>query len=346
MQDLEDEALLEEVEQGIIMLDRNLTIVKVSKWIEKNFKTISRVLLGKRIQELEFYDTVSNRGLLPDDYFYKNLENEAPQKLNWRLLYKNQYGKYEKFLIKQIPLKVQARVIGFLLSVRFPPKSLQEMIGSYNQLACFRLSSQVAKLKNLCITSDEVKKSPQYYFIQKSLSQITQLLNDNSIKTDLTEGNREITLTTFDLQIMLKNVIDSLRSSGNISLWTISPLLKNKPIILKSDANLSEMLITYALKATLYFAKGTDVNINSDEDEISKRVSLIITADCSSFPDIEHVELLEPFFQGKLIILSKYEGSGLEISNANLIAKFLNFDFNAQINNAKLAIKITFNHYS
>ena len=100
-------------------------MVKVSKWVENNLEATTRILLGKKITELELHDAVTNQRLLLSDYFYKNLRSKEPQILNWRVLYKNQYGKFKRFVVKQRPLFVRNKVVGFLLTLKYPPKTLQ-----------------------------------------------------------------------------------------------------------------------------------------------------------------------------------------------------------------------------
>lgn len=341
IEDIEDEALLEEIDQGIIILDPSLSIAKISRWVEHNFETTAKVLLGKKITDLELYDAVTNKRLLPSDQFYKNLTSSSPQPLRWRILYRNQYGKYKKFVIKQTPLIVGESVIGILLSVEYPPKSLKDVITSFNQLFSFRISSSVSMVKNLLSTSSEIQKDPVYPKIKLYIERITQLLNDVAIKNEIADGIREITLSNFDLQILIKNVISEIGESGNISVWNVSPLYKNMEIMLNTDASLCERLLDYSIKGAVFLSKDTKVSLSIDEDEIQKRLTISVTSDVSGdFP--VRVDILEPFFAGKLIVLAKYKGSGLEFSNASLIASYLGFDYSAQIENNKLVVKIIF----
>lgn len=341
IEDIEDEALLAEIDQGIIILDPDLVIVKISRWVEINFGTTSQVLLGRKITDLDLYDAVTNKKLLPSDRFYKNLESPSPQTLKWRILYKNVYGKFNKFVVKQTPLIVADQVIGTMLSIQHPPKTLGDIITSFNQLLSFRLASSIAMIKNLMVTSSKITSDPSYPNIKRHLDITTQLLNDVSIKNEIADGNYEITLTKFDLDIMLKNVIHRLQSLGKVTVWNISPVYKNKPLMLKSDAPLCERLFEYSFKGALYLAKNKKLNLSVDEDEIQKRPTIALTSEVVvGFP--QEADLLEPFFAGKLMILAKYKGSGLELSNANLIAGFLGFDYSAQVRNNKLILKIIF----
>ena len=78
-----------------------------------------------------------------------------------------------------------------------------------------------------------------------------------------------------------------------------------------------------------------------DEDESLKRPRVVLSVDLKD-DFSKAIKLLDPFFAGDPTIISKYKGTGLELSNANLIAKFLDFDFDAAISNNKLVIKIIF----
>jgi hypothetical protein len=78
-----------------------------------------------------------------------------------------------------------------------------------------------------------------------------------------------------------------------------------------------------------------------DEDDALRKPAVIITANLpKDFP--QKVDILEPFFAGKLVILAKYKGSGLEFSNANLIARYLGLDYSAQVTGGKLVVKVIF----
>lgn len=342
VQDIEGEALLSEINQGIIILDPSLKIVKISKWIERNLNTTARVILGKEISDLAFYDAVTNKGISKNHSFYKNLVDAEPKKLNWRVLYKNQYDKFVKLVIKQKPLIVNERVIGFLLVVRHPPKSLRHVVTSFNQLFNLRLSSSIAIMKNLIEQSKSPQEDPQCKKIEDQLEFITKLLNDASIKNDISEGNLELVVTGIDVQSILKNVITKMNSENyQVSVWNISPLYKNRPIMVETDPTWCERFFDYAIRGALYLGQTPQATISVDEDTVQKRPVFIITTDVQT-ELTERIDLLEPFFAGKLMILSKYRGTGLEISNANLLAKFLGFDFSAEISNNKLVIKIIF----
>lgn len=341
IEDIEDEAVLAEINQGIMILDPSLTIVKVSRWIENNFETTSKILLGKKVADLGLYDAVSNKKLLPSDHFYKNLTRSEPQTLKWRVLYKSQYGKYKKFVIKQTPLMVGSQIIGVLLSVQHPPKSIKDIITSFNQLFSFRLASNIAMIKNLVTTSDNIKSDPAFSNITLYIERTTQLLNDVAIKNEIADGDYEVVLSKVDLQIVIKNVIEELGQIGSVSIWNISPLYKNRAIPLKTDASLCEKILNYSIKGVLYLSKDSQVNLSLDEDDLQKKPTVILTADIVL--DVPgRVDLTEPFFAGKFLILAKYKGTGLEFSNANLMARFLGFDFSAEIKNKKLIVKLIF----
>jgi hypothetical protein len=342
IRDIEDEVLLKELNQGVIVLDSQLTIIKVSQWVEKNFSLVSKLILGKNITELEFYDPVSNRKLLTSDYFYKNLLGSNPQKLNWRVLFKNQYGKFRKFVITQAPLIVNTdRTLGFLLTVKDPPTSVDAVVGSFNKILSFRLSSSVLLLKNLLSISKQIKGDPVYPNIEKHFDSIIRLLNDTTIKDDIADGNYEINLKTFDLKTLVQKVIKDIDPVRKVAVWNISPLYKTSSIDIKSDELLCTQLLTYTIKGALYFSKDSSVNLTIDEDENLKRPRILLTVGLKEeFQKV--VKILEPFFAGQITALSRYSGTGLEISNANLIAKFLGLDFNAGISNNKLVIKIVF----
>lgn len=341
IQDIEGEALLSEINQGIIMLDPNLRIVKISHWIEQNLNTTARILLGKKIDELTFIDAVTNEPFRENHPFYKNLFEKQPQRLNWRILYKNQYGKYIKLVVKQRPLIVNDRVIGFLLLMRYPPKALTEVMTTFNQLFNFRLSSSLAIVKNFLETSQSIRADVKYPQIQGQISLITRLLNDSSIKGDIADGNIELTISRVDIQAIINNIITGYASIGSITLWNVSPSYKNKPIVVETDTHWCQKLLAYAIQGALFLAKDRKVAVNIDEDEILRKPTILITSDAATHLP-ERIDLLEPFFSGKLLVLSKYAGTGLEISNANLLAKFLGFDFNAEIGNNKVVIKIIF----
>jgi hypothetical protein len=98
-------------------------------------------------------------------------------------------------------------------------------------------------------------------------------------------------------------------------------------------------MIVYAIRGVFYLSSNGKLNLMFDEDENMKKPTITITTR-SQFS--EEINLLEPFFAGKSIITPKYKGTGLELSNSNLIANYLGFDFNAQIGNNNLVIKITF----
>ena len=341
VRDIEDEALLEEINQGIIVLDSDQRIIKISRWVEKEFNLVAPLLLGKRIRELVLYDAVSNKKLLSSDYFYKNLNADEPQQLSWRILYKNQYGKFKKFVIKQTPLIVEKNVIGFLFIIKYPPKKVSELVSSFNQILGFRLSSNIAVIKNLLAMSKDFQKDPVYPNIKNNLDVLIKTLNDTAIRNDITDGNREITLTDFDLNTLTNNVIKKIDPIRNIAVWNISPIYKTQSVSISSDKELCKKLIEYAIRSALYLSKDSSLNISFDEDENIKRPRIIISVNIDKkFP--EGIDVLEPFFAGKLSVLTNYPCSCLELYNENIIAKFLSFDFYAGISNNKLIIKIIF----
>ncbi|MBN2016412.1 hypothetical protein JW766_06315 [Candidatus Dojkabacteria bacterium] len=342
IRDIEDEVLLEEINQGIIVLDQELTIVKISRWIENKFNLTAKLILDKKITELTFFDPVSNRRLLPSDNFYKNLLTTTPNELNWRILYKNQYGKFIKFVIKQTPLLVNNnKPIGFLLLVKEPPKTVQDLVSSFNQVLSFRLSSSIAMVKNLLSISKNIKSDPIYPQVEKHLNFIVQLLNDTTTKNDIADGNVEVKVTKCDLKTVTQCVLEELDPIRKVAVWNISPLYKTKPIQITSDIMLCKKLLKYSIKGALYFSADATVNLAFDEDENLKRPRIIITV--SSMAKIpKGVNILEPFFAGELVTFPKYAGTGLEFSNANLLASYLGFDFNAEIRNNSLVVKIIF----
>ncbi len=342
VQDIEDETLLSEIDQGVIVVDQELTIVKVSKWIEDNFGITADLFLNKNFKELTFYDAVSNKKIKETDYFYKNLKSRAPQTLNWRVLYKNQYGKYKKFVIKQNPLIVKGKLVGFLLSFKYPPKSLTDIISSFNRLLNFKISSNIGMIKNLLSTDKKIQTSENYKLLKKHIKEITKLLNDASIKNNITEGHQEITITKFDLNTKLKNEISQIQNLGASNIWNISPIYKNKEVLVKSDSKLCSKLLEYTLKGCLYLTKNQKIQISIDESQTQKAPTLTITANDIKAEVSEKSDLIEPFFGGKLVILSKYKGTGLELSNANLIANFLGFDYEAQVEGKSVTAKIIF----
>jgi hypothetical protein len=341
IRDIEDEALLEEVNQGVIVLNKKLEIIKISSWVEKNFSLTARLLLGKSVAELEFFDPVSNKKLLANDYFYKNLTSSKPQKVNWRVLYKNQYGKFIKFVIKQNPLVAGESVIGFLLSVKTPPSSVKSVVGSFNKILSFRMSSSISLLKNLFTISPQIKKDPVYPTIEKHFEFLVRLLEDTTIKDDIADGNYEINMTTFDLKVLAQKVIEKIDPIRKIAVWNISPMYRTSSVSVKTDQLLTDKLLTYSIKGALYFSKDASVSLSLDEDENLKRPRVLITVPLKEeLPEV--IKVVEPFFAGQIETLAKYTGTGLELSNANLIAKFLGFDFNAGIGDNRLVIKVVF----
>jgi len=341
IRDIEDEALLEELDQGIIIIDSDLKIVKISKWIENNFSLAAKLLLGKHFNELDFYDPVSDKKMSKEDYFYKNLQDKNPKELNWRVLYKNQYGKFKKFIIKQTPLIVDAVPIGFLLSVKFPPKNISDLVSSFNQVLNFRLSSNLAMIQNIINVSEPIKSDPSCKTVSSHIENMIYILNDASIKSQIADGNYEISISKFDLKKLVQKVTSELQTDKKTAIWNISPYFKNKPFQLSTDLNLLEKLLSYSLRAAHFLSDNSEVNLTFDEDENLMKPRIVITSKLRiKFSD--NKSLIDPFFGGNLEILSHYKGSGLELSNANLIANYLGFDFNAQISNNKLVIKIIF----
>ncbi len=341
IKEIEDEALLEEISQGIIVIDKSLKIIKISKWIEINFNLSAKFFLGRPISEIEFYDPVLNVKLKSTDYFFVNLKSSTPQKLKWRILYKNQYGKFKKFIVGQIPMKLNGEVIGFIISVKFPPKNISDLLSSYSRVFSFKLSSSIAMVKNLLSISKQCKIDPVYPNIIKNLELVINLLNDAAIKDDIVDGDREIQITEFNLKKIIELVIGTFNPVRKISLWNVSPLYQTQGVKIKSDKNLCQELIRYSLKGALYFSTDETISVSLDEDENVKRPSLLVSVSLKEqMPEM--VRIIEPFFAGEIDILSKYRGTGLEISNANLIANFLGFDFDARISNNKLIIKIIF----
>ncbi|MDD3647851.1 MAG: hypothetical protein PHS44_05135 [Candidatus Dojkabacteria bacterium] len=340
VRDIEDEALLKKVNQGVIILDTELNILKVSRWIEKKLKVSPQILLEKNIRELSFYDTVSELKLPPSDYFYKNLESRNPQELSWKLNYRNQYGKYQKFLVRQIPLKAQEQLIGFMLTIRNPSKNMQEAVSSFSQLFSFRLSSSLVVLRNL-LNISSVKNDPVYPNLEKHLELMVNTLNDASIKNDIIEGNLIIKTTRFGLAGLVQKVIDASDMIKDVSIWNVSPLYKNQQATISSDHSLCFKLIAYVLKGAANLSDDPSVSISLGEDDNTQKPKLTVSVALrEDIPD--GINILEPFFAGRLIILAKYRGTGLEIYNASLLAEFLAFDFNATISNNKLVIQIIF----
>ncbi|MBU0975177.1 MAG: hypothetical protein ABIE03_04070 [Patescibacteria group bacterium] len=340
VRDIEDEALLEEINQGVIILDPELKIIKVSKWIEKNLKVSPQILLEKDIRELAFFDTVSELRLNSSDYFYRNLAGENPHELSWKVNYKNQYGKYQKFLVKQTPLISQGQLIGHMLTLKHPAKNVQEAISSFNQLLSFRLSSSLVVLRNL-LNISAIKNDPVFPNIEKHLGLIVNTLNDTSIRNDIVDGNLVMRPSNFNLNKLVQNIIKRSDPVRNISVWNVSPLYKTQPATITSDRTLCSNLLSYAVKGAVNLSDDSNLSISFEEDENTQKPKIVISVVVKDeIPD--GINVLEPFFAGRLTILAKYRGTGLEIYNASLLAEFLGFDFAATISNNKLIIQIIF----
>jgi len=339
IQDIEDEMLFEELDQGVMILDENVKIVKLSKWVSQHFGVTSRVLLGKKVTELPFYDVVSNKRLAKSDYFFKNLLSSEPKKLNWRVLFKNEYGKFIKLVIKQKPVIAKGTVVGFFLFMKLPPKSLRDMLSSFEQYYIFRMSSSIAMVRNILTTSKGIKEDKFYSILEKHMGIIIQLLNDHRIRNDILNGNVEISLSSNDIRSILEDIKRELSSIGKISMWNISPLYKTRKIVVNTDVKLFTLLLTYAIRGAMYLSKNAHVDIQINEDSVAKKPALLLIAKIK-IPTTEKINPIEPFFGGKLIVLSKYKGTGLELSNSNLIARYLGFDFQAEIGNNTFIAKI------
>jgi len=339
--DIEDETLLEGLNQGVIILDSDLKIIKLSKWVESNFNLASKLLLGKYFNEIAFYDPVSYKKLLSSDFFYKNLKATDSQELTWRALYKNQYDKFIKFIIKQSPLQINNQNIGFLLSIKLPPKNITEYMGSFNRFLSFRLSSNIAMVRNYLHTIPQIQNHIYYASLKNNVNAIIEVLNDVSIRNEITEGNYEITISNFDIKDIVNQVLKRTEIQDKVSVWNISPYYKNVSYKINSDIDLLEHIINYSIKGAYFLSNKQKVNLTFDEDENIQKPRIQIVSDFSFSIDNDSL-LIEPFFHGELNILSKYQGTGLEISNADLIAKYLGFDFNLRISNNKLLINIIF----
>lgn len=341
LEDVEDQILLEEIDQGLIVLDTGLTIVKVSKWIEKNLGMVSELLVYRNLNELEFYDPLTNLKLARKDHFYKNLTEQNPQKLNFRVLYQDKEGKFKKYVVKQNPLHVDKKLIGFLLTVRLAPKTVSEAIMSFDEILRFRLSSSIALIRNITEVSDEIKGDSSYPTLKKHIDLIIQILNDNALKSDIASGNYTLQRSTVDLKKLLSDLTRSIDPSQKDFVLKLSDLCKIRPIYLNTDARLCEKLVNYILSGANYFARGGKVDMELSSDEKMEEVILKVTVGLKE-EFLKVLKVVEPFFAGQVVVLSKYIGTGLEFSNADLIAKFLGFDFDAGIDDSRLVVKVEF----
>jgi len=336
LKDIEDETLLQEVNQGIIIININLEIVKISKWIENNFNLASKFLLGKKLTELNFYDPVSNQKLVKTSQFYKNLQSSSPQKLIWKIYYKNQYDKFKNFLIKQTPLIYNNKLTGFIITVKQPPKSHYAQSSSFNKLLNNRISLNIQNINKLISNNDPKSKN-----LINRINTITLVLKDTEIRNKILSGNHQIVLSNTDLKSITKSVIEQLSTLGEVDIWDISPIYQNKTIDLETDILLCKKLLNSAIKGSFYLSTTSKISLTFDEDENFKKPSLKITTDVKTDPSINN-DLIKPFFSSNENILSNYKGSGLEFSNANIISNYLGFDFNIKISNNKLVVKIIF----
>jgi hypothetical protein len=96
-----------------------------------------------------------------------------------------------------------------------------------------------------------------------------------------------------------------------------------------------------AMLGVRFLSKDHKISLVLDEEEITQKPRLQFTVTIrEGFP--QDTEITAPFFGGKLLALSHYAGTGLELSNTELIIRLLGFDFSAEIYNNKLIMNIIF----
>jgi len=337
LQDLEDETLLTEINQGIIILDSELNIVKFSKWIEQNFEIQPSAILGKELIELSFMDYITGEKIQKDNYFYRNLFSENPKKLNWRVLYKNKYGKIKKFIIKQIPLEHYGKFAGFLLSVKTPQSSIDIISSSFTQMLAFRMNSSVGMIKNFLSFDGPVDEETKIK-IGNHIELLSGILKDMNERDRVASGDYEIIIEETDLKNMISLLVSAMPEK-KAGFWTVSPYFKNQKINYPLDTYLFEQIIRYLIIGSFYLSSGKGISISLDNGEGNNYLKIVITTDAmDGLP--KDMDLSDEFFGGRLVVLSKYKGSGLEISNAKLFCSYLDFDFDARISNNKINIEI------
>lgn len=343
LEEVEDEMLLSEISQGIIMLDSELKIVKMSKWIETNLEINPLVWIDRKFSELSLYDYVTNLKLSETDYFYQNLTSDHPRKINWRVLYKDEYGKLKKLTVKQVPLVIEDRKIGFLLSIKYPQTALEQTLSSFNRLLNFRISSSLSMIRNLIASfKGDVSSSS---LVTKQLDLLALILRDMNIRDEMVNGEYEITVEQVNVLDLLSATLSRLQKEGRVSLWNVNPIYKNTPLIESTDAKSLERIFVYSIRAALLLAKERELTISVEEESNTLSPEIVITANAKE-EFLKPLNLEEPFFGGRLILLSRFSGTGLELSNAKLIAAYLDFDFSAEISNNKIIIRIIFQKHS
>lgn len=340
LQDVEDETLFSEINKGIIILDRNLRIIKLSRWIAVNLEITPELYIGKDFSQLKFHDYITNRKLNRDDYFFNNLEDNDPKKIKWRVVFKNQYGKFQKLIVKQIPLKMNEFVSGFMIIINYPQRSLDKVLSSFEQILAFRLNSSLGMVKNL-LENKGVKDEK----IDRHLQSLSSMLKDMKRRNEILKGEYEISVEKFDILNILSNISEEMKEIANIRIWEVDPYLKNRGLSIKSDLKTFKRIIFYVLEATVLLSKNKAISMSINLDSSGSHPRLILTTKAKEgLP--KNAQLGEEFFGGKLVLLSKYKGSGMELSNAKLLANYLNFDFNAKISNNKVIVEIIFKQSS
>lgn len=340
LQEIEDKALMQEINEGIMILDKELKIIKVSEWVVKQLGISTDRLLGQSIKKIELYDAVTNQKFDEDDLFIQNFYAEKPQKLKWRVLFKNEYSKFIKFFIKVKPIFFNNEKVGFLITFELPPQNIFELVNSSEGIFNFRLSSILVSIRNAITLSKNEIKTDNFVKIENRLRMFSNLLNDNIFRNNITDGFITVSVKEINVVEKLFAFQKELGKISKINIWTVFPLYKNQGILMKTDESLFDKMLLYILKGCIFFSVDNKVNISIDQDSVTQKPSILFSIDSEVTEGLTGEDILKPFFGGKILAISKYKGTGLEFSNAFLVSKILNVEITVSIIGKRIMVKM------
>lgn len=354
-EELGEETLLEELNQGVIVTDSRLNIIKVSKWIERELGVSTRVLLEKGFQEaFQFYDPIRIFPIQKTDFFYRNLYSKSPQELKWQVVFKDRYGKSKTLTIIQKPIYYEHRkFVGFIIFINIPSKidELSGYVGTFNQVLNFKLSSSLAIIKSSLTMIKERTKIEQSDLFDRyfkastsSIRNMVELLEDSNLSTRIKEQNLELKITGVDINKLLDSIVQDYSYSNSIARFIVSsPYKQTDKISILADPILLTKGLERLFRGAVILSQGRKMDVLLLQDLVTKKPTLEVIFEGGVVEVVKDLGKLEvPFYDGDMGLLTKYEGSGLEISNASQLLKHMGFDFRIRYEVPNLIFKVVF----
>lgn len=345
-EEIGDEALMEELNQGLVVTDTELNIIKVSKWVENELGVSASLLLNKNFEDVfDFYDPIKNFPIQKSDYFFKNLHQKFPKKLKWRIMSKNSYGKEKIITLIQKPIYYHQNLTGWIMLFSIPSKE-EELVGyvdTFNQVLSYKISSSLSEVKNAISTlknKARYKESDERYFDTslENINSTIRLLEDSNLSTKIKNGTLEIKSTGINL---VKMVVRVANKSDYIEWVTINRKYQDLNIL--ADEYLLTKAIDSLIKGCLIIATDHRLHILLDQDLFTKKPKFEIRLIGGVLEVASNLRKLEvPFYDGDMSLLTKYQSTGLEISNASELFKYMGYKFSIQYKAPDMIFSVVF----